>query len=411
MSSHIRRRSFLKGGAATGGAIVAASAFDSAGVGAAALGPGRSINRSAVGRRQGSGRLVVVFLRGGQDHLSTVVPYTDADYYDARSTIAIPDDVVLDLDGSFGLHPAMGGLHSLYGQDRLGVVVATGNAAGDRSHFLAQDLCEYGDVAVPADGIGWLARYLNGSGASGASPFRAVSIGNNVAPSLRGYPALGLASIQNFGLGGLTGTTEPMRSTLDLAYLGNGAAEAFGRQALEAVDEVAALSASTDSDPVARGFADLAVLLEADLGVEVATVDIGHWDTHAAMGTPSSGEMAELLAGLDGYLAGFQADLDGRQLGDVTTVVMTEFGRRVAQNGSGGTDHGWGSAAFVMGGAAAGGVFGDWVGLAPADIGPRGDVPVTTDHRDVLGDVVSSVLGADPGAVFPGHTYQPVGVA
>lgn len=409
MSPAIQRRSFLKGGAAVGGVVAGASLFDAAG---ATAGRPRAASAAVTARRrQGAGRLVVVFLRGGQDHLSTVVPYTDAAYYDARPSIAIPDDAVLDLDGTFGLHPTMGGLHALFGQDRLSVVVATGNAAGNRSHFAAQDLCEFGDVAPPSDGNGWLGRHLAGSGTDGDSPFRAMTIGNNVVASLRGYPALGLSSIQNFGLGGLTGTTESMRSTLDLAYSGSARAEVFGQQALAAIDEVAALSGSTQDDEVAQGFADLALLLEADLGVEVATVDLGHWDTHTGMGAHNGGEMADLLAGLDGHLTGFQADLDARGLGDVTTVVMTEFGRRVVENGSGGTDHGWGSATLVMGGSATGGVLGDWPGLDPADIGPRGDVPVTTDHRDVLGDVVGTVLGANPADVFPGHAYQPVGVA
>lgn len=409
MSMRIQRRSVLKGGAAAGAAMAVGAVGGPAL--AASASPSEGTAGGRAGRRQGAGRLVVVFLRGGQDHLSTVVPYTDARYHDARGDIAVPEGSVLDLDGRFGLHPSLGGLHALYDQDRLSVVVATGNAAGNRSHFLAQDLCEYGDEAVPADGQGWLGRHLLGTAGESDSPFRAMSIANNVAASLRGYPALGLASIQRFGLGGLTGATESMRSTLDLAYFGNGLAESFGRQALEAVDEVSALPGSSQVDPVARGFADLAVLMEADLGVEVATVDIGHWDTHAGMGAHDNGQMADLLAGLDGSLAGFQADLDQRGLTDVTTVVMTEFGRRVVRNGSGGTDHGWGSAAFVMGGAATGGVFGDWPGLDPADIGPRGDVPVTTDHRDVLGDVVSATLGADPATVFPGHAYQPVGVA
>ncbi len=392
------RRSFLKTTAATGAVVAAA--------------PHLGISSAGAATRRGSppGRLVVLFLRGGQDHLSVTVPYTDSDYYDQRPTIAIPDTEVLDLDGQFGFHPAMSGMHALFAANRMSVVVAAGNPAGDRSHFFAEDLWEYGDVALPADGFGWLGRHMVVTDVPDASPFRAMTLGNNVNASLRGYPALGLPSIQEFGLGGLSGVTAPFESTFRNSYGGNRAVEQFGRQALDAADEVSSLSGSSNADPDVKAFADIAVLLEADLGIEVVTANIGEWDTHNGMGTHDNGQMRDLLLGLDGVLAGFQADLDARGLNDVTTVVITEFGRRVFQNGSGGCDHGWGSAMFVMGGAAAGGVHGSWPGLSEAAIAPRYDVPVTTDFRDVLGDVVVDVLGASPGAVFPGHSYTPVGV-
>lgn len=392
------RRSFIKTATATG-IVVAAT-------------PHLGLAEAGATPRSGPppGRLVVVFLRGGQDHLSVTVPYTDREYHDHRPTIAIPDAEVLDLDGRFGFHPAMPGMHELFTTDRLSVVVAAGNLAGDRSHFFAQDLWEFGDVTVPTDGFGWLGRHLVGAESSDPSPFRAMTLGNNVNASLRGYPALGLSSIQEFGLGGLSGATASLGPTLRSSYLGDAIVDRFGTQALDATAEVSSLEGSAAPDEVVRSFADIAVLLEADLGVEVVTADIGHWDTHSAMGTHDDGAMSDLLSGFDAALAGFQADLDARGLSDVTTVVMTEFGRRVLQNGSGGCDHGWGSAMFVMGGAAAGGVHGEWPGLSDSVIAPRFDVPVTTDCRDVLGDVVVSVLGADPSDVFPDHTYAPVGV-
>jgi uncharacterized protein (DUF1501 family) len=398
MSFTLDRRSFIKTTTAVGVAAAATTQLGLVPAGAAA--------------RRGSppGRLVVVFLRGGQDHLSVTVPYTDSDYYDHRPTIAVPDTAVLDLDGQFGFHPAMTGMHALFDADRLSVVVAAGNLAGDRSHFFAQDLWEFGDVAVPVDGHGWLGRHLLGTEEPDASPFRALTLGNNVNASLRGYPALGLSSIQEFGLGGFSGITTPLESTMRSSYAGRRVVEQFGRQALDAADEVAALNGSAVADPVVRAFDDIAVLLEAGLGIEVVTADIGHWDTHNAMGTHENGEMRDLLEGFDTAMAGFQANLDARGLDDVTTVVMTEFGRRVLQNGSEGCDHGWGSAMFVMGDAAAGGVHGSWPGLSDAVIAPRFDVPVTTDGRDVLGDLVVGVLGVDPVAVFPGHTHSPVGV-
>lgn len=398
-TTSVPRRRFLQGSAAVVATVAVASVLDAPAIAAARR------RRAAAG----TGRLVVVYLRGGQDHLSTVVPYTEGAYYDARPDIAVPAASVRDLDGTFGFHPAMAGLHGLYGADRLSVAVATGNPAGNRSHFFAQDLSEYGSDAVPTDGQGWLGRHL-AAVAGDLGPFRAVSLGPNVDASLRGFPALGLGAIVGFGLGGSTGTTAAMASMFSQSYSGDQPVETFGQQALTAAGQVGGLTGSTADDAVEQAFADVATLLDADLGAEVVTVNIGHWDTHAGMGAHDAGEMRDLLAHLDGALTGFQADLDARGQTDVTTVVMTEFGRRVAQNGSGGTDHGWASAMFVMGGAATGGVHGEWPGVGPADIGSRGDVPVGTDFRDVLGDVVSDVLGADPDTVFPGHTYQRVGV-
>ncbi len=361
-------------------------------------------------RHSPPGRLVAVFLRGGQDHLSTTVPFTDSDYYDRRPRIAVPDTAVLDLDGRFGFHPAMAGLHSLYQDRRLSVAVATGNPAGDRSHFFAQDLVEYGDVSVPDDGRGWLGRHLGRTSTEGASPFRGLTLGNNVAASLRGHPALGIAAIRSFGLGGESGVTAGLGSTYSAGYGRDRLVDMFGRQALDAADEVATLEGSSDTDPIARGFADTAILLEADIGIEAVTVDMGGWDTHAQQGTHDRGEMTDLLGAMDSMLSDFQADLDRRGLDDVTTVVMTEFGRRVRENGAGGSDHGWGSAMLVMGGAASGGVHGEWRGLSDDATGERGDVPVTTDGRDILGDLVVDVLGGDPSDVFPGHDWNRVGV-
>ncbi len=144
----------------------------------------------------------------------------------------------------------------------------------------------------------------------------------------------------------------------------------------------------------------------------MVTVNIGGWDTHDNMGTTAAGEMRDLLAGLDGYLGTFQADLDARGLSDVTTVVMTEFGRRVAENGSVGTDHGFGAVMLVLGGRVNGGhVYGPWAGLSPDVIGARGDVVPGVDFRNVLGDVAHDVLGVtSPATLFPGHTYARVGV-
>jgi len=355
------------------------------------------------------GQLAVVFLRGGMDGLSAVVPYTEAAYHDARPTIRVPENQVLDLDGQFGMHPSMGGLHGLFGQGRLAIAVGTGNPAGDRSHFVAQDLWEYGTAGGGADGRGWVGRHLGATGAQGDSLFRGLTIGNLVNASLRGGPALGVPSINRFGL---VGAASRFSESIVNTYEGARPIEVTGQTSLAAIDQVAGVGGSNSTDPVAASFADAASLFASGLGVEAITLDIGHWDTHDEMGTWDEGEMNYLLSDLDTQLSTFQADLDARGLNNVTTVVMSEFGRRVEENGSRGTDHGWGSHMFVMGSQVNGGVFGasDWAGLAPGVIGRRGDVVPSIDFRDVLGDLVTGVLGGNLSTALPGHSYSSVGV-
>jgi len=390
------RRTVLKAGVATAGVAAVGG-----------LVPSSRVFRTPSAGAAPPGRLVFVFLRGGQDHLSAVVPYTESAYYAARPGIAIPAAEVLPLDRGFGLHPVMTRLHGLYGQGRLAVVVGAGNLAGNRSHFTAQDLCEYGATSRPADQKGWLGRYLSTVPAAGDALCRGIALTGTVPVSLRGYSALGVPSISGFGL---FPTVTPIAPLIRSQYGGGSAVEKTGVQALDAAARISSLPGSTATDPNTRAFADCATMLGANLGVEVATIDITGWDTHHDMGTSSSGWMRDLLGDLDRYLGTFQADLDNRGLSNVTTVVMTEFGRRVEENGSGGTDHGYGFAMFVMGGRVAGGVHGDWAGLDGSVVGNRGDVVPRVDFRDVLGDCAKGVLGlSDPSALFPGHTYTRVG--
>ncbi|MBK5289283.1 MAG: DUF1501 domain-containing protein [Acidimicrobiia bacterium] len=395
------RRTFLKGSAVAAGA---AAAVGTGGVTLSTL-----TNATPAGAATGTGRLVVVFLRGGQDHLSTVVPYTRPSYYAARPTIAIPANAVLDLDGEWGLHPAVPRLHSLYQAGRLGVVACVGNPAHDESHFGAQDLWEYGATSLTGVSQGWIARCLNATASPSDSVFRAITAADRVDLSLRGYSALGVGSIASFGLGGVSGRTTGLEPLLSHEYGGVAPVEVTGRRALDAIDELGAVTGSNANDPVKRAFADLATLFDRDLGVEVATINTYGWDTHANMGTATTGSMRDLLAGLDSYLADFQADLDARGVADVTTVVMTEFGRRYDQNGTGGLDHGNGMAMLVMGARVNGGhVYGTWEEPV-VEHGAR-DVAATTDFRDVLGGLSAAVLGVSPTTIFPGHSYTPVGV-
>lgn len=359
------------------------------------------------------GRLLVVFLRGAADHLSMTVPLDDAGYADVRPNIAIRPDDALELDARFGFHPAMRRLHERYQSGGLAPIVAVGNPAADRSHFVSQDLLERGsDGGDPHLGDGWLARHLTASSRSGDSPLRAVTVGASVDASLLGFGALGIGSLRTFGLSGAGDTADALVDALRSAHAGDPNLEAHAEQAIDAAQAVAGLQASEARDRTTATFEDIATLLDADLGTEVVTANIDGWDTHSRMGDGEQGEMRDLLAGLDDTIGGLADALDESGINDVTTLVVTEFGRRVAQNGSGGCDHGWGSAALVLGPHVQGRtVHGDWPGLAPDVIADtRGDVPMTTDYRDVLGDVVDRVLGGNPAVAFPDHAHQPTGV-
>jgi uncharacterized protein (DUF1501 family) len=359
-----------------------------------------------------NGRLVVVFLRGAADHLSITVPLDEPNYHDARPTIAVDPSTTLQLDDQFGFHPALARLHQRYAAGELAPVVAVGNPAADRSHFLAQDLLERGSDGQDDMGDGWLARHLRASSSGTDNPLRAITIGGNVDESLIGYPALGMGSLQTFGLALAGGAADDLERAMRQAHAGDSPADRAAVQALDAARKVADLPPSSQRNPTAAAFEDIVTLLDADLEIEAITVSIGGWDTHDRMGTVEQGEMRNLLNGLDTTLGDLSDRLDERAIDDVTTIVVTEFGRRVAENGSGGCDHGWGSTALVLGKNVAGGrVYGDWPGLSPdvvADAG--GDVPMTTDYRDLLADVVDGVLGGDPSVVFPDHQHSPLGL-
>lgn len=356
--------------------------------------------------RGGGGQLIVVFLRGGMDGLSAVLPPSDPDYHDNRPQIGVPEAAAIPLDATFGLHPALAPLHGLFQDGRLAFVHACGNPAGSRSHFDAQDLMEQGGASRRADGSGWLARHAQTTG--GDALFRSVAISANVPGSLRGSGALAIPKLASFGLGGVSGLTATWDTGLRLAYSGDTAIDGAGTDTLDAI---AAVDAIGGTSPQATPFDDAVSLLGAGLGVEAVTIDMGGWDTHDSMGTHAEGTMADLLGGLAGALAGLQSSLDARGMGNVTTVVMSEFGRRVQQNGSGGLDHGFADVMMAMGGRVRGGrVIADWPGLA-ADQLDRGDLRVTTDYRDVLWELLRDVVGnPNPGAVFDGHTHTPVGL-
>lgn len=406
----VSRRTVLKSAAAAGAVGLAASPIFRVAETAVAASNPTTARVPDVGPER-PGRLVLVFLRGAADHLSMTVPLDEANYQDARPGIAIDPNRALQLDDRFGFHPAMPRLHERYQDGQLAPLVAVGNPAGDRSHFVSQDLHERGSDGTDAPGNGWLARHLAAASAPG-NALRAITVGSNVDASLLGARAIGMTSLRSFGLAGAGRDGDILSDVLRRAHDGGSALDVTALQALVAATAVGELPASTARDREVASFEDIATLLEADLGTEVITTSIDGWDTHSRMGDSDAGEMRNLLGGLDDLVAGLADSLDDRGIDDVTTVVVTEFGRRVAENGSGGCDHGWASAALVLGAAANGGrVHGDWPGLEPDVIADtRGDVPMTTDYRDLLGDVVTHVLGGDPSIAFPDHAARPTGV-
>ena len=363
--------------------------------------------------------LVVVFQGGGADGLSLVAPYAEGGrYYDRRPTLAVPEPGRqgggLDLNGRFALHPALAPLHELYQSGHLAIVHAAGSPDETRSHFDAQQYMEFGTPGVKTTRSGWLGRHLALTARKNGSPFRAVGMGDVVADSLLGpVTPLALRSIAEFHLEGRDGEWSRMRRALRRLYQG-GDLDPVARSvwsSLETLTRVARKpgGGAYPDDVLGRGLEQVARLIKAGLGLEVATVDSGDWDTHEDQGTLNGG-FAENAAAFARALTAFWNDL-GSRAERVTVLVMTEFGRRVEENASAGTDHGHGGVLWLLGGGVRGGrVYGRWPGLAAEKL-DDGDLAVANDFRDVLGELVARRLGnPEVGQVFPGYQPQPLGI-
>lgn len=367
--------------------------------------------------------LVVIFLRGAADTLNIVVPHGDEAYYAARPTLGIarPDDNgvkaglrTLDLDGFFGFHPALKPLLPAWQQKHLALIHACGAPDESRSHFKAMELMERGVDDEKGPASGWIGRHLATMNTDNQSPLRAVGFGELPIRSLTGgVPITALRSIGDFHLGGDARALAQMQAALNSLYRGNDGLSVVGQETLEIMDTLSTLdplayTPATDlkypDTDFGLGLKQIAMLLKAEVGLEVAAIDLGGWDTHFAQGG-SEGYMAGLLKELGDGLAAFHADTVD-QADHLTVVAMSEFGRRVAENGSLGTDHGHGSMMMLMGGNVKGGqVHGQWPGLAGGQLVGPGDLAVTTDYRDVLAEVVTKRLNNPATAkIFPDHT-------
>jgi uncharacterized protein (DUF1501 family) len=397
----ISRRVFLKNGACACVSLGFAPSF---------------LARTAAAATGRSKQLITIFQRGAVDGLSVVVPFGESEYYRARPSIAIPrpnagENAALDLDGFFGLNPRLQALKPLWDARQLAIVHACGSPDSTRSHFDAQDYMETGTPGVKSTPDGWLNRYLQARHED--TPFRAVALTTQLPRMLQGAaPALAMNQIAQFGIRGGR-AAEAMGASFEAAYAaaGDRVLNGTGREAFSAIRMLKAADPATyvpehDADyprsPLGQSLKQIAQLAKANLGLEVAFADVGGWDTHVNQGA-AQGQLANRLDDFSRAIAALVADM-GDRMADTIILTMSEFGRAVNENGNRGTDHGHGNAMMVIGGGIRGGhVYGRWPGLAVERRYEGRDLAVTTDFRDVFGEIVVRHLGiSDPRPVFPG---------
>ncbi|MEZ4614467.1 MAG: DUF1501 domain-containing protein [Caldilineaceae bacterium] len=376
--------------------------------------------------------LIVVFLRGGMDGLSAVMPIAgnDRGYYENnRADIAVPttgNNAALRLTDFFGLHPAGAPLHGLYQDKKLAIVHATGLISDTRSHFDAMKYMELGTPGSKSATNGWLTRHLQTSPATGNNAIMpALSVGNLSPTSLAGSTeAIGMSSASGFEFGGNSRYNTNQRQMVRKMYDGASWLHEAGLQTLDAVDVVEfgnpgnytpENGANYPNNSFGRNLQTVAQMIKLQLGLKVATVDLGGWDTHDSQGNSGTGYFSNQFGTLAGGLAAFMTDLSNSSGTDhtkrVTVVVMSEFGRTFKQNASRGTDHGHGNVMLVLGGNVNGGkVYGAWPGLHTEQLYDRRDLDITTDYRQILSEILIRRMGnPNLGAIFPGYrNYQPL---
>lgn len=360
--------------------------------------------------------LVTIFQRGAVDGLNMAVPFGDAAYYDLRRSIAIQapgkSDGAIDLDGYFGLHPAMASLAPIWRSKQLGVIHSAGSPDNTRSHFDAQDYMESGTPGVKSTRDGWLNRTLQKTAANADSPFRAVAMTQQLPRSLYGKaPSIAMTNLGDFTIkAGLY--TADLKGGFEGIYEQNvkDSLGETGKETFEAVNYLKKANpaqykpengAVYPQSQLGRSLMQVAQLIKAGVGLEVAFAEGGGWDTHINQGG-ARGQLANLLRDLANSIAAFTTDL-GKRMDDVVLLTMSEFGRTARENGSRGTDHGHGNAMLVIGNTVNGGkVYGDWKGLKNDQLNEGRDLAVTTDFRDVFGEIAAKHLGVkDMASLFP----------
>jgi uncharacterized protein (DUF1501 family) len=370
--------------------------------------------------------LICLFQRGAADALNIVVPHGEKSYYAMRPSIAIPQpskNVVggaIDLDGFFGLHPALAPLKPLYDRGILAPVHAVGSPSTTRSHFDAQDYMETGTPDVKGTTDGWLNRYLAVKGTCdecnlAKTPFRAVSLTPQTPRILEGpSPTVAMNSLAEFSVRATGSSAERLE-----ALYRTGSADLVHATGTETFDAVKMLRAADPQKYAPQNGAEyprsqfgtrllqIAQLIKANVGLEVAFADVGGWDTHVNQGS-TTGQLAQRLEDFSRSIAALVTDL-GDRMDDVVIMTMSEFGRMAKENGNRGTDHGHAGALFVIGGQVKGDkVHGKWPGLEPEQLYEGRDLALTTDFRSVFAEVVSHHLGArELDRIFPGFSASP----
>ncbi len=409
----MNRRFFLKSGGVALASIGLATGAPSF-LQRAVLAEGRA--RPAGGRRK---TLIAIFQRGAVDGLNMVVPHGEKNYYEFRPSLAIPrkgaqGEAVVDLDGFFGLHPALAGFKPLWDAKRLAIVHAVGSPDNTRSHFDAQDYMESGTPGLKATADGWLNRFLQAQGEPQASPFRAVSMTQNLPRVLQGRaPALAISNLNDFSIRAGQASQTLQGGFEDIYEQAAGdALRGTGRETFAAIDFLKRVNpaqykpengAQYPRTQFGNALLQIAQLVKAGVGLEVAFTDIGGWDTHVNEGG-ARGQLALRLTEFGQGIAALHQDL-GQRMDDVVVLTMSEFGRTARENGNRGTDHGHANAMFILGAGVRGGkVHGQWPGLSTTDLYEGRDLALTTDFRDVCGEVAARHLGAvDLKKVFPSY--------
>jgi len=364
--------------------------------------------------------LVVIYLRGGMDALNAVIPYKNKRYYDLRPTLSIAQDKVVPLDRKFGLHPSLGALKPFFDRGQFAPIINVGSPHPTRSHFDAQDFMEYAAPGLRTVRDGWLNRYLARTAPEQQrerdDTLRALAMQGLLPRSLRGqYPVLAVPdrrvlkdkkTLKMFGE--LYGGESDMGARDGVLQTGRTTAKTLKR-----FEKLLAKAEARKTKPYPRGalgakLKAIAQVIRSGEGLEVAALDIGGWDTHANQGA-DQGAMPRLMKGLADSLAAFMTDLD-THLERTVIVTMTEFGRTCKENGNFGTDHGHGGAMFVMGGRIKGGkVLGKWAGIEEKSMYQGRDLKVTTDFRDVFGEILKNHFRfKPPRGFFPDYRHSAV---
>ncbi len=410
----LTRRTLLAGGVATAGSLLLPRSLRAAPM--LASGSGGEGARGDV--------LLCVFLRGGADACNMVVPYLEDNYYKLRPSLAVgrPDDSnaeirAIDLDGFFGLHPSLSDLLPIWDAGNLAFVHATGSPDQTRSHFAAMDLMERGAI----DGLlsGWLARHLGSHDTGNSSTLRAISASAYPSLALSGSRSIAVNNLAAYELKVNAGRKQEIRGLIETLHAGGDRVlAAESKAAFSTIDLLSGIDPDSYkeegrlyTDTFGAGLRMIAQLIKSEVGVEVAYLNLDGWDTHAEQGL-ATGVHPSLMSILAGNLLAFFEDMKD-EWHNLTVVVMTEFGRRLKQNGSLGTDHGHGTLMLVLGGGILGRkVYTSWPGLADDQLVGPGDLAITVDYRDVLAEILRKrLLNQNLSQVFPGYSVDELGLA